>query len=490
MSPYREDATGDPVEYASLGEFRAMTDLGNAERLVDRNGAVIRYPEDRQEWRAWVSPVWCRGDMGPVYRATGAMARSIRDEAAQLSTVPNENPTTGKPAPSDSTKMYAHAAASESRRSQESAIALAAHIPPVSCRASDFDRDPWLLNTPGAIVDLRSDGATTPNRPAAMLSRCTRAKAGTMAHAPRWDAFIAEITCGDAELSGYLQRAVGQTLIGTQREHVFFFCYGGGRNGKGVFLGTLTWILGDYGITLPPNLLIEKKNENHSTELTDLEGARLAVGSEVPRGAAWDEVKIKMLSGGDRIRAHKMRQDYYEFDASHTFWIAGNDKPRIRGMDTGIWRRMRLIPFLANVAPESEDRDLSAKLQAEADGILWWALEGCRMYLADGLGTCAAVETASTTYQVEEVFVGQFIEECCFVGEGYSVTKADFRAAMGAWMESQGYNIPNERILKSDLLKRKIVEGRADRTSPRGWMGVGLQRPVTQTSRGYYDKED
>jgi putative DNA primase/helicase len=110
------------------------------------------------------------------------------------------------------------------------------------------------------------------------------------------------------------------------------------------------------------------------------------------------------------------------------------------------------------------------------------------MYLADGLGTCAAVDTATTAYHDDEDFIGQFIEECCIVGEGWSVSKADFRAALGAWMEAQGYKTPTERAVKSDMISRKFAEARPDRLGPWQWSGIALRNPVTQPqqSRGWH----
>jgi len=319
-----------------------------------------------------------------------------------------------------------------------------------------------------------------------MQSRCTRARVDPMAHAPTWLAFLDQITCGDADLRDYLQRAVGMSIIGVQRDHVFLFLFGDGANGKGTFLNAILHALGDYGMTLPANILIEKKHESHPTELADLEGRRMAIGSEVPRGAAWDEVRIKSLSGGDRIRARRMRQDFVEFDASHTFWVAGNDRPRIRGQDAGIWRRMRLVPFRADIPAAERDEDLPAKLAAEADGILWWALEGCRAYLRDGLGTCAAVRDATLDYQREEDIIGRFLEDCCTVDAGLKATKEQMRAALRTWLEEREYRPISDRALKADLARRGITEERPDRRGAWQWVGVAVVSAPTPST--WHDK--
>lgn len=460
-----------------------MTDSGNAERFIDRHGHAFRFAEDRAEWWSWVTPVWRTRDAGPMYRAALETARSIRAEADLCD---DERPN--KNTKSEREKMLSWALVSESRRAMDSMLTVAAHLKPISTTSSAFNVDPWLLNTPKGIVDLRDDGSITPNRPEAMMTRCTRAKYDAMATCPEWSAFMKTITCGDVELEDYLQRAAGMTLIGNQRDHVVLFCSGDGGNGKGTFLNTLLWVLGDYGMTLQPNVLIEKRNDSHPTELADLEGMRMAVTAELPRNAAWDEVKLKSLSGADRIRAHKMRQDNVEFDASHTLWIAGNDQPRIRGTNAGIWRRMKAIPFDANIPPEEQDRDLPDKLKAESDGILWWMLEGCRMYRERGLADCAAVARKTSEYRRDEDLLGQFLDTCCIIDPSATVPKHIFRAAFTEWADSTGFHVPTDRSLKSDLARKEITDHRPAKSEPWVWMGVKLTPDVDMRARNATDR--
>lgn len=465
--------------WKGLHEFPPMTDAGNAERLAARHGSTLRWVEDRQEWRVWRDVKWTRNDLGPVYVRSLETARAIHAEAEQCDPTPRTNPLTGRPAPSDRDVLHKHATMTESRRSQEAMINLAGHMPPISASADDFDRNGWELNTPGGIQDLRNDGVVQHCKPEAMHTRCTSIAPDPFCATPTWDAFMRTITCDDADLTAYLKRAVGMSLIGVQREHVIFFCSGDGSNGKGTFLNTLVDVIGDYGMTLPGNMLIEKRTDSHPTELADLEGRRLAIGTEVPRGAAWNEVLIKMLTGGDKVRARRMRQDFYEFPPQHTLWISGNDKPRIKGTDNGIWRRMRLIPFRARIPAADMDRDLPAKLLAEAAGILSWCLDGCAEYLREGLGSCAAVKEATDAYRRDEDMLGAFLDDCCRLGSHYTARKTAFREAFRKWSEDQGMRSMSDRALKPDLERKGIVEGREGRSGERVWLGVELREPFT-----------
>jgi len=471
----------------TLQDLPPLTDAGNAERLAAAYGTELAYCEDRGQWRVWASPCWRSDTLRPLYRCALAVARAMGEEAQDLDDTPQIDPHTGKRGKSERARLQAHAAQSESKRSQEAMIALAAHMEPISRSARDFDRHGYELNTPGGIYRLSEDGAEVmANTPDRMHSRATRVAPNPWAvDTPVWDGFLDTITCGDAELKAWLHRAVGMSLIGKQQEHVFLFCSGDGGNGKGTFLNFLVWLLGDYGQTLPPNMLVERKQEAHLTELADLEGCRLVIGTEVPRGSAWDEVKIKMLTGGDRIRARKMRQDLYEFDATHTFWISGNDKPRLRGTDNGIWRRMRVVPFRASIPEAEQDRDLDAKLQAEAAGILRWAIEGCRLYRLQGLGWCQAVREATDAYRKEEDILGAFLEEECEVGVNVSCTKDQFRNALRVWLEAREFRPMSDRALKPELTRKGIWERRESAHGAWLWMGVRV-RPAFSAAKVSY----
>lgn len=469
------DATaGDDPGLAHDDLSRPATDLGNGERLADRHGGTLRYVEDRKEWRAWGRTHWKRDDTAAVQRAAAETARSIMAEADRLSDKITKN-SRGTLQASPREQRQAFAFASESKGRLDAMIALGGHVPPISCQAAAFDLDSWQLCTPTGIVDLHADGGVTPCRPEAMLSRCTRARVDSMAYAPVWTAFIEQIFCGDNELRDWVQRAVGLSLIGVQRDHLFLFCWGSsGGNGKSTFLNAILHALGDYGVSLPPGLLIAKKFEAHPTELADLEGARMAVGAEVPKGAAWDEVRIKSLSGGDPVKARRMRQDFSEFPATHTLWISGNDKPRIQGTDGGIWRRVRLVPF-AGQFTHAADLDLPAKFatQAEMDGILSWCLDGAREYAAHGLGKCAAVESATACYREDEDLIGQFLKDRCTLGTTLTVEKAKMREALNCWFADREDKRPSDRELKADLAARQITDGQVH-GGDRVWRGVAL----------------
>jgi putative DNA primase/helicase len=109
------------------------------------------------------------------------------------------------------------------------------------------------------------------------------------------------------------------------------------------------------------------------------------------------ETLVKELTGGDAVRARRMREDFLQFSPTHKVWLAANHKPIIRGTDWGIWRRIKLVTFTIEITDEEQDKDLPLKLTAEAAGILNWALLACIEWLADGLSSSARTTSGTWT---------------------------------------------------------------------------------------------
>ncbi len=130
---------------------------------------------------------------------------------------------------------------------------------------------------------------------------------------PLWMEFLELVTGGDGELIDYLQRMCGYCLTGLTIEHALFFLWGPGGNGKSTFIDTITGVMGDYAKTAGIDTFTASSFDRHPTDLADLQGARLVTAVETSQGRHWDETRIKTLTGGDRITARFMRQDFFEY---------------------------------------------------------------------------------------------------------------------------------------------------------------------------------
>jgi putative DNA primase/helicase len=245
--------------------------------------------------------------------------------------------------------------------------------------------------------------------------------------------FLATITDCNADLIGYLQRALGYTLTGDIREHAMFFLYGTGANGKSVLVSTISGILGNYHKTAPIETFTVTGVPSHPTDLAGLMGARLVAAVETEEGRRWAESKIKALTGGDQISARFMRQDFFEFTPCFKLVIARNHKPGLRSVDEAIRRRLHLVPFAVTIPPENRDKDLASKLKAEWPGILQWMIEGCLEWQARGLNPPKAVTDATTAYLEAEDAISTWIDDRCELKASYWTSSAALFASWKSW---------------------------------------------------------
>ncbi len=347
----------------------------------------------------------------------------------------------------------------------------------------EWDADPWVLNTPGSVVDLK----TGRNRPHDRSDRMTKITTATpRGDCPTWRKFLDEVTGGDKALPDYLQRMAGYALTGSTREHALFFLYGTGANGKSVFLNTLASILGNYATNAPMDTFMETRSDRHPTDMAGLRGARFVSSIETEQGRRWAESKVKSLTGGDKISARFMRQDFFEFFPQFKLFVAGNHKPAIRNIDEAMKRRLHLIPFTVTIPPERRDKHLQQKLMAERDGILAWAVQGCLAWQRDGLNPPDSVVSATDEYFEAEDAVGRWLEEnCVFAANANSLT-AELFNDWKQWCDAAGEFIGTQRRF-SDLLITRGIEKWRNGTGLRGFRGIGLKAQPTSGYTPYAD---
>jgi putative DNA primase/helicase len=335
----------------------------------------------------------------------------------------------------------------------------------------EWDADLWLLNTPGGVVDLR----TGRMRPHDRGDRMTRiASATPRGTCPHWLDFIDQVTQGDKAFAEYLQRFAGYCLTGSTQEHALFFLYGTGANGKSVFVNTLFTLLGDYAANAPMDTFMESRGDRHPTDLAGLRGARFVGATETEQGRRWNESKIKEITGGDRVSARFMRQDFFTYLPQFKLVIAGNHKPALRNIDEAMRRRLHLIPFTLTVPPEKRDKSLSAKLLQERDGILAWALQGCLAWQRDGLKPPKCVVDATDEYFDEEDTIGEFLDEECQQHSQVRVSVVDIFERWKSRADKRGEYIGTSRWLVQQLVRRGFERGRTS-TGAKALLGLSLK---------------
>lgn len=335
---------------------------------------------------------------------------------------------------------------------------------------NDLDADPYLLNTPSGTLDLRTLELREAD-PRDLITKVTRGGYRPDAIGRGWQAFL-ERVLPDPEVRAFTQRFAGLGVLGVVREHVLGIITGSGANGKSVFDASLSHALGDYAVTAEPDLFMRREGA-HTTGMVDLRGARWVVVSETDRGRRLAEADVKRLTGGDVIKARRMRQDFVEFTPSHTAVLATNHLPRVSGDDDALWRRLRVILFDVVIPPGERDPQLAERLQLEADAIVTWAVEGYRSYCHLGLAEPEAVLVATTSYRAESDLLGQFIAERCIEGPNLATSTGDLWLRWQSFAIGEGGEPGSSRGFGKELARRGFEPTRISATV-RGWRGIGL----------------
>ncbi|MDQ3865124.1 MAG: phage/plasmid primase, P4 family [Actinomycetota bacterium] len=341
-----------------------LTELGNAERLVGRHGHDLIHVYGIG-WFVWCGTHWRRDKSGEVDRRAVETVRSIHEEAAIVVSEEKRK------------ALSKWAVASESAYKIKAMIELARSMPGVPVEDADsLDEDPWLLNLQNGTLDLRT-GELRDHRREDLITKLAPVGFDPEAQAPTWEAFLERVLPSE-ETRTFLKRAVGYSLTGRTTEKVMPCLLGPGDSGKTTFVEAIMDLMGeDYAKPAAPDLLLAKRDASHPTEVADLLGRRFVASVEVEEGRYLAESLVKQLTGGDRISARFMRQDFFEFSPTHKIWLAANHPPIVRGGDDAIWNRIKKVPFGVVIPKGEQDGNLRDKLRAERSGILNWALEGC-----------------------------------------------------------------------------------------------------------------
>ena len=347
------------------------TELGYARRLITVYGDRLRYVPAWNRWLVWDGKRWAHDATGQAQRWMKVIARRLTTDALAIE--------------GDQERRSAMSLArrAESAASVRGSLTLASTEAGIVVTPDDLDADPFLLNCANGTLDLRT-GELHEHDPADLLTKLSGAAYRPGAAAPVFDKFLERVQPKD-EMRAYLGRLLGHGLEGRVTEHVLGIHYGAGRNGKGTLVGAVTAALGDYADAADPDLLTARTFDAHPTSTADLYGLRLAILHETDKGRRLAEATVKRLTGGDRLKARRMREDFWSFDPSHTFVMLTNHKPVISGTDEAIWTRLRLVPWDVVIPAEERDLTLADKLALELDGVLGFLVTGYQDWRERGL---------------------------------------------------------------------------------------------------------
>lgn len=464
------------LEYARLPH----TDMGNAQRLIRRAGDDLLYAPLWKQWLKWDKRSWIRDNKLVTQELAKQTVAAIKIEATLFEGESDLDSVKRK-----EKALWAHQSQNGTRVREM--VNLASSQVPIE--PTDLDSDPFLFNVQNGTIDLRT-GKLGPHKRDDLISKISPCAYTPQASSNLWQKCLDMWTAKDRELQEYLQRMAGYFMTGVQTEKAFFFIYGPPDAGKNKFLQALLYVLGDYAAYADAETWLRSRfnSRGNREDLASLLGARVAYTDELPKQRAFDEVWLKRVTGGGDITCAGKYEKQITYTPQFKIIMSANDAPEIRADDHGMWNRCKRIPFSFPVPKKMQIKDLSEQLQKEADAILAWCVKGCRHWLADGLGTCQAIQWSTDEYRRDNSTLERFLEEETTTGEDAWVYKKVIYDAYVRWLHSN--NARNKDVVTIEAFTKELrhyhpelTEGR--KSNQRYWRGIALQDP---TNNADYDK--
>ncbi len=456
-----EELSGSLVANKYVRGQMQFTDVTNLTYFLKAHGNEVRYCQSWNKFLIWNGVCWQVDRMGKVDSMVINFVHSLYRTLRQIKD------------PYLAADFEKHLIKSESYRRLQGLVGMLKMSEEIKADEELLDQGRYLFNVTNGTIDIETGKCTRPN-PADYLTKQSRFIYDRNAGCPTWEKFLMQIMDNDAALIRFIQKAVGYSLTGDVSEQCLFILWGTGANGKSTFLNVLQHMFADYAGSTGTETFMKKSSEQ-SNDIARLRGLRFVTTSEVEQGKAMSESLIKQITGEDALTARFLYGEYFTFRPTFKIFMATNHKPRIKGADNGIWRRIKLIPFNVTIPAEQRDKNLTEKLLSEGSGILNWALEGYQLWKKEGLTEPDAIKNANEEYRYDMDSVGSFISETMMVnasGEWRLPTKKLYETYC-KWCQKN-----NERQMSQKGLAIRLQEKGFKRGCSNGlryWVGLAVR---------------
>lgn len=446
--------------------LEALDDIGNARRLLILHGQNIRYIPELNKWYVWNGSHWKMDDDNKIMRLATETIELLQKQAkaiylnAKKLYEAKKNDHNDAYTAAKAIKSFANKSGQYPRLKAMCQIAASQ-----SCLSiSKFDIKSNLFACGNGVVDLKTGDLRNPVRED-YLTASSDIEYQPSSKCSAFEKFIQEIFNGDSELIEFVQVALGYSITGETDSQCFFFAYGSGCNGKSTLFNIVDYVVGSVSQYIPTSVLLdaEKHSGSLSPELARARGKRILLATESKEQSTLNEAMIKTITGGEQISVRSLYSNGFEYAPSFKVWLSANHKPRIKGTDNGIWRRVKLIPFSVNI--KEIDTKLMDKLKAEAQGIFNWLVEGAKKYYSNGLPDAIEVEESTTEYRRESDILFNFFNKCIISADnGQGINSSVLYGVYKSWCIEQGVepetlNAFGRRLTDRGCVKKRVKSG-------------------------------
>lgn len=337
----------------------------------------------------------------------------------------------------------------------------------------EVDAYPDLLNVKNGVVDLRT-GELLPHDPAYMFTKQAPVAYDPDAYDEYWDRALEALP--DRKTAKWLQTVLGQAITG--HNHTGFgipFLKGGGENAKSTILDALRTTCGTgqfgYVATVPDRLLLGSPND-HPTDITTLHRVRVAIAEELPEGRHLNVKRLKDIVDTRTLSGRRMREDFFEWTATHTFIVSTNYTPAVAETDHGTWRRLTLVPFpwKFTLTPDPDkpyerlaDPAIKAHFEEHpSPGLLSWLVKGSIRWYASGRkvgSTPMKVQRATDDWRDSADPIRAFAAERLAVNPGYAIPSRDFCEEFREYLKASGRAVWADETIVARALGHDALPG-------------------------------
>lgn len=475
MADAKAMVAGKRSGWHTLEGDKALTEFGNAERLLKTYGDTLRYVTGIEHWIFWTGVYWVQIDDAEMEHLSKQTVLGLKKVLLS-----------GDMSAEERQAREDFIESSQRVRMVQNIITLARSDPRVMVKMAQLNRDMMLLGVGNGAVDLRTGDLLPPN-PDDLITVITPVEYDPSAKCALFERTVLDVFRGNVELTAYFQRLIGYTLLGNPVEDILAIPYGSGSNGKSTIMGIIRQVFGQHAKMAAAETFLSSGGGGGNAggareDILRLLGARMVYVTEPDEGSELKEALVKAMTGGEPMPARGVfGKSTVEVTPTWVAYMPTNHRPIIKGDDHGIWRRLNPIPFTRNfdIDPDVvKDPHRAEKLQAELSGVLAWCVRGALAYQRDGLNPPPEVRQARDEYRSDMDLLAEWLETCCETDPKAMTLSASLWASWESFARNRGEirYIPSSKALGRRLLSKGFEPFRdSGGLRGRGFRGLKLR---------------
>lgn len=447
----------------TLGDYDSG---GNGKRFYYIMQNELVYNPTAKEWARWDGKKWNRCYDIDLLGATQQVFNNLKHEAFSITmqSVYEEDKEKKAKREIQAEEIFTYASTRKNKKTCMEMIEFAKdHFNPTEYLKLEEPLN--AINLKNGIYDL-DKMQLLPHNKYYYQTKISEAIYDQGATCPTWEKTLERIIPNSA-VRLYLQKAVGYTLSSKFTEKALFILHGDGNNGKTTFINILLKIMGEYAVVVAPTTIMENaanKNNGPRPDLIKLRDKRFAAVSESNENDKLSEGIIKALTGAGYISCRTLHKEPVEFRATFKLFFDTNHKPTVRGTDTAIWSRLKVIPFEVQIPKSEIDTSLGSKLEKELSGILNWCIKGYELYMQEGLTEPEQIKLVVDQFAEDMSAMDQWWRECIEIKtdikdiQQTSVNSKELYQSYKNWCTYNGEFSWSQRKFTSEINKKEACK--------------------------------